>query len=336
MRSILLIVVFLAVTGAVVGGAFWYTHHNGNPTELILYGNVDLRQVSLAFNNNERIAEVLVEEGDTVQEGMVLARLDKSRLEPQVANMKALADAQWQAYLKLKNGSRPEEIVQAEANLRSAQADAVKARDKYERYKRGDIVQLSDKSVVRSVSQEDFDSAKAAWEVSEEKVINQQKALELARAGPRKEEKAEAEARYAASKSQFDFLSQQLKDADLRAPADAVVRTRLMEPGEMSSPQKPVFSLAIIKTKWVRAYVAEPDLGKVKDRMPASIAVDSFPDRRFTGWVGFVSPVSEFTPKAVQTEELRTSLVYEVRVFLHDPNNELRLGMPATVYLSLE
>ncbi|HXL16648.1 MAG TPA: HlyD family efflux transporter periplasmic adaptor subunit, partial [Streptosporangiaceae bacterium] len=124
--------------------------------------------------------------------------------------------------------------------------------------------------------------------------------------------------------------------AQLVAPMDAVVRTRLLEPGEMASPQKPVFSLAITDPKWVRAYVSEPDLGKVHPGMAAFVAVDSFPDQRFEGWVGFISPVAEFTPKAVQTEELRTSLVYEVRVFVKDPSDALRLGMPATVYLRLD
>ncbi len=104
----------------------------------------------------------------------------------------------------------------------------------------------------------------------------------------------------------------------------------------MATPQKPVFSLAITDPKWVRAYVSEPDLGKVHPGMAASVSVDSFPDRRFQGWVGFVSPMAEFTPKAVQTEELRTSLVYEVRVFVKDPSDELRLGMPATACLTLE
>jgi HlyD family secretion protein len=104
----------------------------------------------------------------------------------------------------------------------------------------------------------------------------------------------------------------------------------------MASPQKPVFSLAITDPKWVRAYVSEPDLGKVHPGAAASVAVDSSPDHRFDGWVGFISPVAEFTPKAVQTVELRTSLVYEVRVFVKDPSDELRLGMPATVYLPLD
>ena len=101
----------------------------------------------------------------------------------------------------------------------------------------------------------------------------------------------------------------------------------------MASPQKPVFSLAVTDPKWVRAYVAEPDVGKLRTGMAASVALDSFPDRRFNGWVGFISPVAEFTPKTVETTELRTSLVYEVRVFVNDPSDQLHLGSPASVYL---
>jgi HlyD family secretion protein len=109
-----------------------------------------------------------------------------------------------------------------------------------------------------------------------------------------------------------------------------------MEPGEMASPQTPVFSLAITDPKWIRAYVDEPDLGKVHPGMAATVTTDSFPDHPIDGWVGFISPIAEFTPKDVQTEELRTSLVYEVRVFVKDPLDQLRLGMPATVHLSLK
>jgi HlyD family secretion protein len=186
------------------------------------------------------------------------------------------------------------------------------------------------------VSQEEVDNAKAALDVAEARLEVNQKALALAIAGPRQEEVAEAEARLRADEAQLALLRQELADAQLMAPVDGIVRTRLMEPGEMASPQQPVFSLAIIDPKWVRAYVSEPDLGKVRPGMAAFVAVDSFPGRRFDGWVGFVSPVAEFTPKAVQTEELRTSLVYEVRVFVQDPSDALRLGMPATVYLPLD
>jgi HlyD family secretion protein len=172
-------------------------------------------------------------------------------------------------------------------------------------------------------------------DVANAKVVNNQKALDLLVLGPRKEDVAQGEAQLRGNEAQLAFLQRQLADAQLIAPSYSVVRTRLMEPGEMASPQKPVFSLAITDPKWIRAYVSEPDLGKVHPGMTASVMVDSFPKRRFDGWVGFISPVAEFTPKTVQTSELRTSLVYEVRVFVNDPSDDLRLGMPATVYLSL-
>ena len=173
--------------------------------------------------------------------------------------------------------------------------------------------------------QQDVDDAKAALDVAQAQLAVNEKALELAVIGPRKEDIAQNEAQLRANEAQLALLRQQLVDAQLFAPLDAVIRTRILEPGDMASPQKPVFSLAITDPKWVRAYVSEPDLGKVHPGMSAIVMVDSFPKRRFEGWIGFVSPVAEFTPKTVQTEELRTSLVYEVRVFVKDPSDELRL-----------
>jgi HlyD family secretion protein len=320
---------------AAAGAGFWWWHSQQSqaPAELKLYGNVDLRQVQLAFNNNERIVAVLVQEGDRVSKGQVLARLDTSRLEPQVAQAEAQVAAQRYAVERLHHGNRPEEKAQARANLDSAKADAAKARQQYDRMVKLSAVRLNSGAEVRAVSQEDVDNAKAALDVADAKVAVNQKALDLALLGPRREDIDQAEAQLRANEAQLKYLKQQLADAQLIAPANAVVRTRLLEPGEMSSWQRPVFSLAIIDPKWVRAYVGEKDLGRVREGMKAAVVVDSFPDRRFDGWVGFISPVAEFTPKTVQTEELRTSLVYEVRVFVRDPGDELRLGMPATVLL---
>jgi HlyD family secretion protein len=328
MKRRVLLVVLLAAVGAAAGLTWWLTRRPSAADELALYGNVDLRQVNLAFNNSERIAAVLVQEGDRVYLGQLVAKLDTSRLEPQVAQAEAQVAAQAQVVERMHNGSRPEEIAQAKANVDAAKTDAENTRVQFERIRR--------LAATRSVSQEEFDNAKAAWETAQAKFVVNQKALDLAVAGPRKEDVAQAEAQLRANEAQLAFLRQQLKDADLFAPTEAVVRTRLMEPGEMASPQRPVFSLAITDPKWVRAYVSGPDLGKVRPGMTASVTVDSFPDRRFEGWVGFLSPVAEFTPKTVQTEELRTSLVYEVRVFVKDPQDELRLGMPATVHLPLD
>jgi HlyD family secretion protein len=186
-----------------------------------------------------------------------------------------------------------------------------------------------------SGTQQDNDTTKAAAGVADAQVEVNQKALDLAILGPRQEDIDQAEAQLRGNEAQLAYLQQQLADAELRAPLDSVVRSRLMEPGEMASPQRPVFSLAIVDPKWVRTYVSERNLGQARTGMRATVTVDSFPGRVFDGWVGFVSPVAEFTPKAVETTELRTSLLYEVRVFVKDPGNDLPLGMPATVHLQL-
>jgi HlyD family secretion protein len=331
MRRILLIFMVLAIAGGAAGWRWWVTRESAAPRELTLYGNVDLRQVDLAFNNSERIAKVLVQEGDRVHPGQLVAQLDTSRLEPIVAQAAAQVEAQRQAVARLRNGSRPEEIAQARANVESAKADAANARQHDERLKN-----IAGKSGGRAVSQDDLDTAKSALDVAEAKLIVNERALDLAVIGPRQEDILQAEAQLRGSEAQLALLKQQLADAKLFAPSEAIVRSRLLEPGDMGTPQKPVFSLAIVDPKWVRAYVDEPNLGKLRPGMTAAIAVDSFPDRRFPGWIGFISPVAEFTPKEVQTPELRTSLVYEVRAFVKDPDDNLRLGMPATVILPLD
>jgi HlyD family secretion protein len=328
-QSMTRVVVFGAVVviaAALAGLLWWRAHRHQAPQPLMLYGNIDLRQVDLSFNGSERIAAVLVQEGDRVRQGQLVARLDTRRLEPQVAQAEAQVAAQQQVVARLHHGSRPEEIAQARANAGAAHADAANARRQYER--------LATLSAERAVSQLDVDNAKDARDIADAKLAVDRNTLDLAVIGPRKEDIAQAEAQLRANAAQLALLRQQLQDAQLVAPVDATVRTRIMEPGEMASPDKPVFSLAITNPKWVQAYVTEPDLGKVHPGMPASIRVDSYPDRRFAGWIGFVSPVAEFTPKAVETDQLRPNLVYEVRVFVTDTSDALRLGMPATVSLS--
>jgi len=301
------------------------------PKQLALYGNVDLRQVQLAFNNSERIATVLVQEGDKVARGQVLARLDTSRLTSQVGAAQAAMEAQQAIVQRLHHGSRPEEIAQARANVVSAKADLVNAEQQWQR-----LQGLAKLTTGRAVSQQDLDGAKAALDVAQARLAVAQKGFDMAAIGPRVEDIAQGEAQLRGNQAQLALLHRQLADAELIAPSDAVVRSRLLEPGEMVSPQKPVFDLAITDPKWIRTYVPESDLGRIHSGMRASISADSFPGRTYPGWIGFISAVAEFTPKAVQTEELRPGLVYEIRVFVNDPNDELRLGMPATVHLSLQ
>lgn len=153
-------------------------------------------------------------------------------------------------------------------------------------------------------------------------------ALDLILAGARAENIAAAEA-------QLELLNYQVAQGELCAPADAVVRSRLREPGDTVTAQSPIFALALTDPKWVRSYVPEPDLGRIKPGMAVQVLTDSHPEP-VAGRVGNIASVAEFTPKAVQTEELHTSLVYEVRVIVEDDADALRLGQPVTVRIPLE
>jgi HlyD family secretion protein len=325
-----IVLAVLAVLAIGFGVGRSWGHSKNERNRLVLYGNVDLRQVELSFNNSDRIAEVLVQEGDKVKCGQIVARLDTGRLKPQTAEAEAEVESQQAAVQKLHDGSRPEEIAQAQANVASAKADLVNAGQQWNR-----MMVLSKLTTGRAISQQDLDGAKAGLDMAQARLEVTQKGLDLSTIGPRKEDIAQGEAQLRVNQAQLDLLRQKLADSELVSPCDAVVRSRLLEPGEMITPQRPVFNLAITNPKWVRAYVSDPDLGKMRPGMKASITADSFPGRAFSGWVGFISSVAEFTPKAVETVDLRSSLVYEIRVFVQDPQDELRLGMPATVSLEL-
>lgn len=287
------------------------------------YGNVEVRQASLAFNNSERIAEVLVDAGDRVAKDQILARLETGRIEPLLRQATALAQAQRQALQRMKNGSRPEEIALAKANYEAARTAADDASKRYER-----LYTLRNSS---GVSQQDLDTASASANESAARAVAALKNYELILAGPRVEDIAEAEARLQSYEASLSLLKNQMDDAILRSPSDGVIRTRVMEPGEMASPQKTVLTLSLTTPKWVRTYVSEPQLGHVNPGMKVKVYNDSFPETTIEGTVGFIASVAEFTPKTLQTEELRTSLVYEVRVHVEDPDDNLRLGMPVTI-----
>ncbi|ESQ97734.1 MULTISPECIES: HlyD family efflux transporter periplasmic adaptor subunit [Pseudomonadaceae] len=322
----------ILVTLATVALAFWagLQFSSGKKDDtLVLHGNVDIRQISLAFDGNGRIATLKVDEGESVHQGDVLAVLDTRTLELQAEQAQAKIEVQQQNLKLLRSGSRPQEIAQARSRTAAAQADATRAAQDLAR-----LQGIADTTKGRGVSTQDLDRAKSSVQVARATVAERQEAQRLTEIGPRQEELAGAEAQLKASQAQLALLQHQVDQGQLMAPADAVVRSRLLEPGDMATPQRPVLALALTQPKWVRVYVNEPDLGRVKPGMSANVFTDAAPDRAIAGTVGYISSVAEFTPKAVQTEELRTSLVYEVRVLVKDPDNSLRLGQPATVQLA--
>jgi HlyD family secretion protein len=310
--------------------AFWYLKvrpQEHDPNELIVYGNVDVRQVELAINGNERIAELLVEEGDRVSKGQLLAKLQTERLEYAVARANALVEMQEQVVLRLETGSRPEEISKLRADVEAAEAVAEDVRRRYER--KADLLKDN------VGTEQELEDSKAAHESAAAEVKAAKALLDLALLGPRQEDKDEAKALLKRYEAELAQAQHDLDDAALYAPDEGIVQNRILEVGDMATPQKTVYTVALTDPVWVRAYITEPDLGKIFEGMKASVVTDSFPGKTYDGWIGFISPTAEFTPRPVQTEELRTHLVYQFRVFVENPNNELRLGMPATVKLRL-
>lgn len=329
MKTVIRIIVLLVLIGGALAG-YWYWKSPktlADANELTLYGNIDVRQVELAINGNERIAELFVKEGDSVKKGQLLAKLDTSRLESAVERAKAQVEAQQQVVARLEAGSRPEEIAKARADVGAAEAIENEAKRTQQRIAK---LVLSDAS-----SQQAADDALAAYESAVAHRRALQATLDLAIAGPRTEDIAEAKAVLRQFEAELAQIQHDLHDASLYAPSDGVVQERILEIGDMASPQKTVYTIALTDPVWVRAYVAETDLGKVFEGMKANVMTDSFPDKVYEGWVGFLSPTAEFTPRPVETRELRTKLVYQIRVFVKNPNNELRLGMPATVKIRL-
>jgi len=324
MKKVLIAIVLVAAVGAAVILAPRLAGEREDAGGgLTLHGNVDIRDAQLAFFGQERIAEVLVEEGDRVAAGQPLARQRTERLQAEIAGAEARIAAQQALLLRLENGTRPEEIAQARARAAAAQVSAASAERAIER--------LRATAASGASSAQESDDAEAGLELARAALQVEEEALALALAGPRAEDVAQARAALEALQAELALLRQRLDDTELRAPSPGVVQTRILEPGEMASPERPVLTLALTDPKWVRAYVPEPELGRAALGLRARVRSDSFGGRDHAGWVGFVSPVAEFTPKAVETEELRTRLVYEVRVFVEDPSDELRLGMPVTV-----
>jgi len=315
---------------AVAGGYFWWQppQDDSNDNRLTLYGNVDIREAQLAFNGSEHISEILVQEGDRVTQGQLLARLHSQLLEAQLAEAEAGLHVQQQTLAKLVAGNRPEEIRKGEAELSAAGAKAKSAAASYQR-----MARLLKKKLA---SPDDVENMRFLADVAASQADAVKQALVLLKAGPRMEDIAAARAQLVAREASVSIVQHRLADAKLYAPADGIIRNRILEPGDMAFPQTPVITLAFIDPVWVRAYLPEPVLGRVHLGATAWITTDSYPGKRYRGWVGYISPTAEFTPKTVQTPELRTRLVYSVRIFACNPENELRLGMPASVSIELD
>ena len=325
LRSVLAVLVLVLLAGG--GAAWWLARPPVVATAVRAYGSIDIRQSQLAFNDSDRIARILVQEGDRVKRGQLLAELDTTRL--QASADKAVADVAVarNTLARLHNGSRPEEIAQARAAVAAAQATEANARVTYARYAK--LAVTSAESLLNR------DNAEQALKVASANRDAAEQALALAVEGPRWEDIKVAEAQLRSAEAALALARQQLADARLYAPTDGTIEDRILEVGDMASPDRPALTLDLANPVYARAYLPERELGRVRPGMRAFVESDAFPGERFPAWIGFISTTAEFTPKTVETTEVRTELVYRMHVYACNPDGRLRLGAPVTVVIPL-
>ena len=319
-----IIPVVIVLLGVLAGAVwFYHKHQRAKETALSLYGNVDIREVTLGFRVSGKLAKLDYDEGDKVKAGEVLASLDAEPYSNQVASAQAQIES-LRARLKLREtGNRPEEIAQARSLVREREATAANAERLFKRY---DELLAS-----KTIAVQDRDNAAASYDEAQARLKSARDNLALLEAGFRVEDIAQAKADLLQADAALSTANLQLKDTVLTAPSDGVILTRAQEAGAILQAGSTVFTLSLVNPVWVRAYVHEPDLGRIHPGMKVEIHTDSQRDKSYTGQVGFISPRAEFTPKTVETTELRTALVYRLRIVVDNPDEGLRQGMPVTV-----
>ncbi len=315
----------VVVLAAVAGGVYYWKQRADNDPQaaFTMWGNVDVHQVELAFRVPGRIAKLHVDEGDRVTPGTVLAELDRVPFETDVAAATAQVAMAQAQFDKATRGFRTEEIAQAAAAVRQREADLANAKVTDERL-RGLLPQ-------GAVTRQDLDNSEARVRESEAQLASAREQLALVTRGSRIEDIQTQEANLAAAKANLAKARTALEDTTLIAPSKGVVSVRAREIGAIVQTGQTIYTVALNDPVWIRAYVPQPRLGRIKPGMLVKVEIDSAPGKQFDGTVGFVSPEAEFTPKSVQTEQVRDDMVYRLRIVADDPENVFRQGMPVTV-----
>jgi len=307
----------LAMTGILAGC------NNEAPTNLTLSGTIEARETPLAFQVHGRIAKLMTDEGEQVKQGQEVALLVDDDYREAVTRARAEVAAAEAGLAELKAGSRSQELKVAESTLQQARAE--------QRFAEEEVQRIRSLIGRKLASQEQLDQAQLKLDVAKASVRRAWQQLQLLKEGPRQEAIDKATAELDARKSALKTAEQQLSYVHLTSPVAGTVTLRQAEAGEVVAPGQPVFKVAEMTRPWVRAYLNETDLARVKLGQKVKVSVDGLPNKTFEGTLSFISPKAEFTPKSVETRELRVDLVYRVKVQLEDPEGVLKLGMPADI-----
>ncbi len=316
----------LIIILALAGLGVWYFRarlRHAEDRTLRLHGNVDIREVNLGFRVSGRLRQVLRDEGDAVKAGETLALLDEEPYRRELEESRGQAGGLRARLALVEAGNRPQEIAQAQALVHEREVTAANA----ERlYKRQEQLLAS-----KTASVQERDDAEANYREAQARLKSAQEQLNLLQAGFRVEDIEQAKADLARAEAALASAQIRVQDTELKSPADGVVLTRAQEPGAILQAGTIVLTVSLRHPVWVRGYVPEPDLGRIHPGTKVGVYSDSRPNQAYSGKIGYISPQAEFTPKNVETSELRTSLVYRLRVVVENPGEGLRQGMPVTI-----
>jgi HlyD family secretion protein len=322
----LLLVVLVVVIGAML---LWRLTSPSRPAaaELRLSGNIEVTDAEVSFRIAGHVVERPVREGDRVLPGALIARLDSADLEHAVALQQAEVERARAVYAEMAAGFRTEEIARAEATLVQAEAELVRAASEWQRDRELFAQDL--------IAAREAETSHAAHEVAQGRVGEAGAQLALLRKGFRVEQVEQARAQLQLAEEALAQARTRLGYAHLTAPMAGVVLSENIEPGEYVAAGTPVVTLGRLDPVWLRGYIAETDLGRVKLGQPVRVTTDTYPDRDYRGTVTFIAQDAEFTPKNVQTDKERVKLVYRIKITLPNPDQELKPGMPADAVIDL-
>jgi HlyD family secretion protein len=312
--------VFLALLTA---AATWAGLHlgGGAPKPVSLTGTVEATQVDVSVRIAGRIVERLVKEGQAVTRGQLLVRLDDAELAAEVRRQEAALRSAQATLRDLRAGARKEEIEDARAALASAEATREMTQREFARndelFRRG------------LIAAQDVDRARQAYQVAQSQERSARERLGLLQAGSRPDLIEAARWQVTQAEQALSQAQTRLKEATIVSPIDGVVLRKNLEAGETANPGVPILTLLNPKDVWLRAYVPETEVGRLKVGDPAKLRVDAFPNRVFTGRLIEIGSEAEFTPRNVQTKKERVNQVFRIKIQIDNPDGLLKPGLPA-------
>ena len=327
MQKRLKILIPVLVIAVAASAYFLYFKKEINPNQVRVSGNIEVTTVGVGFKVAGHVNRRLVDEGETVKKGQIVAKLETADLELDVANAGAQLLAAQATLAQLANGSRPQDVSVAQAALRSAQADKQNAAVEYERMRR--------LFAQGAVSAQELDRSQTSFATANARADQTVQQLSLVVEGPRREEIDLAAARVEQMKQVQKLAQTRLGYAQITAPVDGVVLSKNIEAGEYVSPGTPVVTIGDLNQVWLKAYIAETDLGRVKLGQKVKVTTDTYPNKASEGTIGFIASEAEFTPKSIQTTEERVKLVYRIKINVENTARELKPGMPADAVIQL-